>query len=1261
MVFEEPRIRFTSGRQLRPNPWGLYDMHGNVWEWCQERWLDASTLSSPINGYTEAERQALRVTRGGCWEDDAACCRVSFRSCSRPSDRFAGHGFRVVRTLRVAGSSNGKKSRSPADPAIGNTAGNLKLGPPVKVKPVSVEIKPEPIAIQPGQPMSKVAWVKQPAPIPGLRSWTIETRGNRQHTISVAFSPDGQILASGDGANAIRLWDAATGHLDRILLAHDDTKFGGVLVAWSPDGRFLASVGTDHTLRLWDPASGKLLRTLVQGDILSAVDWSPDGRLLATAGHDRIISVWQVSTGSLTAALAGHTEFVWNVVWSPDGKRLASCSSDHTIRIWDLRSASCLATLSGVDRVASVHWSPDGQLVAAACKPGCVGIWDAGSGRLLRVFDEECKEDFAECCGGLVAWSPDGRILVGSGRKSKPEPGEVNQRFWNAETGALIGERASGEPRNPLYDMAFSPDGKQLAVGYQGEPGRIEVLNVETRECRWTMSGSDDPVKKGLCISPEGHYRGSPEVEKELVYVALTDAGEQITYTPEEFSKKYGWKNDPSQIRLVKGKPVAPPQAAAIEIKPEPIAVKPGEPLSTMALVQRPAALPGVRSWSLETIGQRGGIHQLVFSPDSRQVLTVGDDGTIRIWDAPDGRLRKALVGHRGTVIWAVWSPDGRYIASGGADKSIRYWEADSGRLLLTVPCESEVWCLAWSADGRRLASGLLDNRILLWDAGSATDPLTLKGHTGFPRELAWSPDGKILASGAGDATLRLWDPRTGECKRTFSHGVIVTRIAWSPDGSRIAGIDYPDKVRIWNVESGQCDFQLTPGEYSELHGLTWDAAQGMRACCWNRSTNLWHWDAHGALDTKATLVPKEANRCVALAGSPGGRFLAAGGLGGAVQVYDGNSDQPLHALPHVASRVINAVVSPDGKSLACAHFDGSTRLWDTKTLSLQATVPGAGEPYCSCAYARWSPDGKRLAVSRTAANDEISIRVFDSSALGAASPPNLMEIAGIGSGCGRGLTDWSPDGKRLATGTFQPQVWDAATGQRVFAFGGTSQAVAWSPDGSLLAVGRDGELQVIDANTGQATKILRGAQNAITASAWTNDGKHLAAGNDKGKLWVWSLDTPDTPTALPEDHTGGVNLLRWLDEDKTLASSGPETCVREMPSGKPLRAISDGGSDVWPERRVLFSPGSSCVRLWNLDEGNLICTLLALRDGQHAVISPEGHVRGSPGAGKEFVYVALTDAGEQVTMTPEEFAKKYGWKNDPAKAFVDTPKGANP
>src|SRR5262249_9279107 len=183
--------------------------------------------------------------------------------------------------------------------------------------------------------------------------------------LSVAFSPDGRVLASGDGGRHLRLWQVATGNELTSVAAHQDEVS---TVAFSPDGKVLASAGYDRTVRLWDAATGKPLRTIVaHEDKVSALAFSPDSQVLASAGWDRQIYFWDVATGEKLRSLTRHRDRVWSIAFSPDGQMLASGSGDKTIILWDTATGNQLSRLTeSRSAVFAVAFSPDGRLLASS-------------------------------------------------------------------------------------------------------------------------------------------------------------------------------------------------------------------------------------------------------------------------------------------------------------------------------------------------------------------------------------------------------------------------------------------------------------------------------------------------------------------------------------------------------------------------------------------------------------------------------------------------------------------------------------------------------------------------------------------------------------------------------------------------------------------------------------------------------------------------------------------------------------------------------
>ena len=240
--------------------------------------------------------------------------------------------------------------------------------------------------------------------------------GHTGQIFDVAWSPDGQTLATGADDNLVILWDARSWQARSTLKGHSTRV---VDVRWAPDGKTLAS-GSDASTCLWALASEKPRATLAG----MWPRWSPDGKYLATiVGNTAIL--WDTATGNEIAKLAGHANEIRCLAWSPDGTTLATGSGDaggfwrglipdqllgsgSSGILWDARTFRSRVVLTGHRHdIASLTWSPDGRYLATGSWDDSVIIWEAGNGRR----DVTLHEGFDEVIS-KVSWSPDGRVLA---------------------------------------------------------------------------------------------------------------------------------------------------------------------------------------------------------------------------------------------------------------------------------------------------------------------------------------------------------------------------------------------------------------------------------------------------------------------------------------------------------------------------------------------------------------------------------------------------------------------------------------------------------------------------------------------------------------------------------------------------------------------------------------------------------------------------------------------------------------------------------
>ncbi|HTU20831.1 MAG TPA: protein kinase [Gemmataceae bacterium] len=328
-----------------------------------------------------------------------------------------------------------------------------------------------------------------------------------------AWSSDGMKIASVQ-RHEVRIWDADSG-----VQIHRIENVGKPL-AWSPRGISLAVIGNNQ-VHILDGEIGQRLRSWnapVIPEYFPA--WSPDGKLIATAATDKTVQVWAAASGRLVHTLKGHTANVGAIAWSPDGKLIASGSEgDKKVRLWDASSGKQIHSFDA-DGCVRLAWSPDGQSLAS-------GRWQDS-----RTWDMTTKESQVRCRGPLLGWSADSKAVL--------TEGWYMLKWWDRQTGELL--RRVDFPLmawpvlSPNSQIVAFPNGGALHIGDVFR-GKSQLKLVPLRAGQW------------LAVRPDGHYRGSPGVEKEIIYIVQTDAGQEVL-APDEFAKKYGWKNDPERVRL---------------------------------------------------------------------------------------------------------------------------------------------------------------------------------------------------------------------------------------------------------------------------------------------------------------------------------------------------------------------------------------------------------------------------------------------------------------------------------------------------------------------------------------------------------------------------------------------------------------------------------------------------------------------------------------------------------------------------------------
>jgi WD40 repeat protein len=1133
-----------------------------------------------------------------------------------------------------------------------------------------------------------------------LRSWSYPVNASKStaqpdRVMRMTLSPDGKRLITAGADKVVRTWAFPAVSAERQFTGHTAVVNAAAI---TPDNNTILSVGDDETIRVWNATNGTQTATLAgHAGAIHTLAIAPSGQFAATGGNDGLVKIWALPVTAPKVYV--HPDAVTAFAMSPDGNRILTVAADKQARIWNLAQPTAERTYNlGGQAITAVAFAADNATVALAAADKTLSI---------RNGDKEVKKITLPAEARAVAFNSNGATVavgftdnnvrlfaVGDGKEAKTSAAHTaavtalaytpkgdliltagvdkTVRIWDAAATAAKGK----------IDLAFAPhtlsiskDGSRIAAA--GEKS-VALFTLADNKSVGTITTPADV--KGVALSADGQRVAvacadnrvrvyGPDLKLQEVFVH-DGAATGVAFHPD--GKRIVSTSADKSLRL--WNPALVAQAAH------------SGPVRQLFVTPDSARILSVgddkhlRIWDAKTGKEQkaiaagdGAITGLSLTADAAKAATAGADKSAKVWTLADGKA-VATVSLAGAAHAVAISPNGARLAvayTEGSANKLRVYDATSGRDLQALPdAAGPVRSLLFLADNRTLLVAGDDKNVTTHDVAVNA---AIVAHTGGAVGVALNPATPQAVTAGADKTIKLWDLTTGKESKTIATlGEAISNLAVSRDFALVG------------VTSGKTAKVIQVGDGKEVASI----AHPVDVVSINLSAD------------KTRLITGGADNLARVWEVQTGRLLQIYSHAGAVRGVAFHPSQPLvvtasadktaavqpFALTRstpVSTKPLRAIVmTPDSARLVITGDNGTVHIINAANSNEERKIEGASGAQYAIALS------KNVQVLATAGADK-TVRIYtfnDGKEIGKIAMPAPVRGLSfsadarlcVGVGDDKSVTAWSvafqpgqpiPEdfGKEvqrfahddaaiaatitekgeLFTGSADKTVkqWKVAANAptRNFAHPNLVDAVAWSPDGKLLATAcHDGIVRIFDIEKNAVAKTINAhttpQPSPVYSVTWTADGKQLLSTSFDKSMKLWDANSGNlvrefkafAAKGFEKGHQDQVFCAAITKDGKLIASGSSDrriklwnaadgNAIREFPhptiKGEPGQSHPGGIYQLRfsPDEKYLVSVGPApknrgYVAVWNVADGKLIA------GAEHAIgpvfglaLSPDG------------------------------------------------------